>query len=32
VVQPVTESMKCGGGSIPYFYTRSFRLRKVYDL
>jgi phage-related protein len=32
VVQPVTEAQKRGGGSIPYFYTRSFKLRRVYDL
>jgi phage-related protein len=32
VVQPVQESSKRAGGDIDYFYTRSFKIRQVYDL
>lgn len=32
VIQPVQESAKRAGGSIDYFYTRSFKIRQIYDL
>jgi phage-related protein len=32
IIQPIQLSQKRAGGDIDYFYTRSFKIRQVYDL